>query len=105
LKAWPHPPVLDQYLVALREQLVQRTATLEFIKVLELCQQYSLAEVAQGVAQAMATRSLGADTVAYFLRVGRGGMPLLCPAPLTTAPPCPPVQERDLHQYDLLLRR
>jgi hypothetical protein len=105
LKTWPHPPVLDQYLAALREQLPHRTATLEFLKVLELCRQHSLTEVAQGVGQAMSARSLGADTVAYFIRANTKVTPAMTPEALTTAPPCPPVQDRNLRQYDLLLQR
>jgi hypothetical protein len=105
LKTWPHPPVLDQYLAALREQLPHRAATLEFLKVLELCRQHSLAEVAQGVGQAMSARSLGADTVAYFIRANMKVAPSMTPEALTTAPPCPPVQDRDLCQYDLLLQK
>lgn len=103
-KAWPHPPVLDQYLAALREQLLHRTATLEFLKVLELCHQHSLAQVIGAVEQAMASRSLGSDSVAYFLRADRNGTQATPPS-LATAPSCPVVQERDLGQYDLLLKR
>lgn len=105
LKGWPHPPVLDQYLAALREHLPQRAATLEFLQVLELCSCHPLAEVAQGVGQALAARSLGADTVAYFLNTGQRAMKPPGAAVLVGAPACPQVQDRDLHQYDLLLRR
>ena len=105
LKTWSHPIILDQYLVELRAQLPHRAATLEFVKVLELCSHHSLAEVAQGVEQALETRSLGADTVAYFLSTSRRGVETETTAVLTAAPYCPPLQDRDLHQYDRLLRR
>lgn len=105
LKGWPHPPVLDQYLATLREHLPQRVATLEFIKVLELGSHHSLTQVAQGVAQALAARSLSADTVAHFLNTHQKTMKPPPPAELTEAPACPQVQDRDLSQYDLLLRR
>jgi hypothetical protein len=105
LKTWPHPPVLDQYLAALRQQLPQRAATLEFLKVLEFCGRYSLAQVAQGVEQALAARSLSADTVAYFLNTGGRVMEPPIPMAMAGAPACPQVQDRDLSQYDRLLRR
>jgi transposase len=105
LKGWPHPPVLDQYLAALRGQFPQRVATLEFIKVLELGSHHSLNQVAQGVAQALAARSLSADTVAYFLNTHQRTMKPPPPAVLAEAPACPQVQDQDLSQYDLLLRR
>lgn len=103
-KVWPHPPILDHYLKALRERLPRRTATLKFLEVLELVRSHSLGEVARAVEQALECGSLGPETVRYFLKAG---MSQLClpSAPLTTAPACPQVQERDLAQYDLLLRR
>ena len=80
-------------------------ATLEFIKVLELDSYYSLAQVARGVAQALGARSLRADTVAYFLNTDGRAMKSPPPAVLAEVPACPQVQDRDLSQYDLLLRR
>ncbi|HJW88874.1 MAG TPA: IS21 family transposase, partial [Dehalococcoidia bacterium] len=105
LKMWAHPPILDHYLVQLRDRLPPRAATLEFLRVVELCGLHPLEEVAQAVEQAMGSGSLGGDTVAYFLRAGSS--PAQHPAPLMLAsvPPCPTVQQRDLSQYDLLLRR
>ncbi len=105
LKMWAHPPILDRYLVQLRDRLPPRAATLEFLRVVELCGLHPLEEVAQAVEQAMVSGSLGGDTVAYFLRAGSS--PAQHPAPLMLAsvPPCPTVQQRDLSQYDLLLRR
>jgi transposase len=103
-KTWSHPPVLDRYLETLRERLPHRTATLKFLEVLELARSYPLGEVAHAVEQALDSRSLGVETVRYFLRV-----PLAQPEPATvvlaSAPACPQVQDRDLRQYDLLLRR
>lgn len=105
LKTWAHPPALDRYLAELRERSPHRVATLEFLRVLELCHDYAVEEVARAVERAMASGSFGADTVAYFLRAGQGpGQPLLLTV-LASAPPCPSVQKRDLTQYDLLLRR
>lgn len=105
LKNWPRPPILDQYLAALRDRLPQRVATLEFVRVLELCSRHPLDQVAQGVEQALAARSLSSDTVAYFLNTGQGMTSRPVSAPLTTPPTGPSVQDRDLHQYDLLLGR
>jgi hypothetical protein len=103
-RKWPHPPVLDQYLTALRQRLPQRTATLRFLEVLELMLSHSLGEVAHAVEQALKCGSLGPETVRYFLKAGMRKSPPLS-TPLATAPACPQVQERDLAQYDLLLRR
>jgi len=105
LKMWAHPPILDHYLAQLRDRLPPRAATLEFLRVVELCGLHPLEEVAQAVEQAMVSGSLGGDTVAYFLRAGSS--PAQHPAPLMLAsvPPCPTVQQRDLSQYDLLLKR
>ncbi|MDP3063816.1 MAG: IS21 family transposase [Chloroflexota bacterium] len=105
LKTWVHPPVLDLYLTELRARLPHRAAILDFLRVLELCLAHPLKEVAVAVEQAMASGSLGAETVLYFLRAsGRPGQPIAI-APMTSAPPCPTVQDRDLSQYDRLLRR
>jgi hypothetical protein len=101
LKHWPHPPILDQYLSALRDRLPQRVATLEFVRVLELCSRYPLNQVAQGVEQALLSKSLSSDTVAYFLNTS----PVLTGRPVPIPLAGPSVQERDLRQYDLLLGR
>ena len=103
LKMWDRPPVLDCYLVRLRERLSHRAATLEFLRVMELCVTHSLYEVAAAVEQAMTLGSLGAGTVAYLLRTDR--TPREPAAVLVSAPACPPVQNRDLSQYDLVIRR
>jgi transposase len=105
LKMWDRPAVLDRYLARLREQLSHRMATMEFLQVMELCVDHSLDEVAAAVEQAMTLGSLGASTVAFLLRASRTA---LQPAPagiLTSAPACPPVQDRDLRQYDCFIRR
>ena len=101
LKNWPRPPILDQYLAALRDRLPQRVATLEFVRVLELCSRYPLDQVAQGVEQALLSKSLSSDTVAYVLNTGHAMTSRPVPIPLAG----PSVQERDLRQYDLLLGR
>lgn len=105
LKTWAHPPILDLYMGELRDRLPQRAATLEFLRVLELCRLHSVEEVAKAVEQAMATGSLGADTVAYLLRADHSPTQHPASTMLTSAPSCPVVQGRDLSQYDLLLRR
>jgi hypothetical protein len=105
LKVWPHPPVLDRYLEALRARLPQRAATLQFLDVLELTKNHPLQAVADAVEQALAASSLGADTVAYFLRAKGSATQERRTSVLAKAPPCPAVQGRDLRQYDLLLRR
>ena len=105
LKTWGHPPILDRYLGELRERLPQRAATLEFLRVLELCRTHSMEKVARAVEQAMVAGSLGADTVAYLLRADHGSIQDVGSTMLASAPSCPVVQERDLSQYDLLLRR
>ena len=56
-----------------------------------------------GREQAMTLGSLGAGTVAYLLRANR--TPREPAAVLASAPSCPPVQDRDLSQYDLFIRR
>lgn len=89
LKNWPRPPI------------PQRVATLEFVRVLELCSRYPLNQVAQGVEQALLSKSLSSDTVAYFLNSSRAMTSRPVPIPLAG----PAVQERDLRQYDLLLGR
>jgi hypothetical protein len=105
LKTWAHPPILDHYMGELRDRLPQRAATLEFIRVLELCHTHSLEKVARAVEQAMVAGSLGADTVTYFLRSDNSPTQKPASAMLTSAPSCPVVQGRDLSQYNLLLRR
>ena len=103
LKMWNRPAVLDRYLSRLRDRLSPRTATMEFIRVMELCVNHSLDEVATAVEQAMVLGSLRADTVAYLLRNNR--TPRETVAILTSAPACPTVQDRDLSQYDCFIRR
>ena len=105
LKVWKHPAALDRYLARLRERLPPRAATMEFLRVMELCVDHSLDEVAAAVEQAMASGSLGSGTVAYLLRASQlGGQP--APAMmLALAPACPPVQDRDLRQYDCFIGR
>jgi hypothetical protein len=104
LRMWPRPAVLDHYLAELKERLPQRTASLEFLRVVELCADHSLGEVAVAVEQAMTSGSLGAGTIAFLLRANRtASQPL--PSILASAPACPAVKDRDLHQYDCLLRR
>ena len=105
LKMWTRPAVLDRYLARLRERLSHRVATMEFLRVMEFCINHSRDEVAAAVAQAMTSGSLGSGTVAYLLRANRTS---LQPSPagiLTSAPACPPVQDRDLRQYDCFIRR
>ncbi len=105
LKAWAHPASFDQYLAELRVKLPHRMATLEFLRVVELCRLYPAEAVSAAVEQAMASGSLGTDTVLYFLRASDSLERSVPIAPMSLAPPCPAVQERDLAQYDLLLRR
>jgi len=105
LKMWNRPAVLDRYLSRLRDRLSPRTATMEFIRVMELCVNHSLDEVATAVEQAMVLGSLGADTVAYLLRTNRMARQPVPLAILTSAPACPSVQDRDLSQYDCFIRR
>jgi hypothetical protein len=104
LKMWPRPAVLDHYLAELRERMPHRLASLEFLRVVELCVDHSTSEVAAAVEQAMTSGSLGAGTVSFLLRANRTPFQPLPPI-LATAPACPSVQARDLHQYDCLLRR
>jgi transposase len=104
LKMWPRPAVLDHYLAALKERLPQRSASMEFLRVVELCQSHSTTEVAAAVEQALTLGSLGAGTVSFLLRANRTPFQSL-PSTLATAPACPPVRDRDLHQYDCLIRR
>lgn len=103
LKMWTHPAALDRYLARLRERLSYRAATLEFLRVMELCLTHSLDEVGVAVEKAMTLGSPGAGTVAYLLRASR---PSREPAAMiATAPACPAVQSRDLRQYDCFIRR
>lgn len=104
LKMWPRPAVLDHYLAELRERLPQRTASLEFLRVVELCGSHGVNEVATAVEQAMTSGSLGAGTISFLLRANRTPFQPL-PSVLATAPDCPAVGARDLHQYDCLIRR
>ncbi|MFQ5875217.1 MAG: hypothetical protein ACE5JL_15655 [Dehalococcoidia bacterium] len=55
--------------------------------------------------QALTTGSLAPETVKYLLRSRNSSSQLSFLPLLTSAPACPQVQERDLRQYDLLLRR
>ena len=103
LKMWARPAILDRYLARLRERLSYRAATMEFLRVMELCVTHSLDEVAVAVEQAMTLGSLGAGTVAYLLRAGRSSREPA--AVLASAPTCPAVQSRDLSQYDRFIRR
>ena len=105
LKTWAHPAVLDRYLAELRTRLPHRMATLEFLRVVEFCRLHRLEDVAMAVELAMTSGSLGAETVLYFLRATQGPGRATAPAALASAPPCPTVQDRDLSQYDRLLRR
>jgi len=105
LKTWAHPPILDLYMGELRDRLPQRAATLEFLRVLELCHTHSLEKVARAVEEAMIAGSLGADTVTYLLRSDHSSAQHPASTMLTSAPSCPVVQGRDLSQYNLLLRR
>jgi transposase len=103
LKMWRHPLVFDSYLARLRERLPQREATLEFLRVMELCLAHPPDEVAAAVEKAMTLGSLGAGTVAYLLRSGRA--PWEPAVIMASAPACPAVQTRDLGQYDCFIRR
>ena len=105
LKMWNHPAVLDHYLTRLRQRLPPRAATMEFLRVMELCVDHPLAEVAAATEQAMASGSLGSATVSYLLRASDLARQ---PAPAVTlgiAPACPRVQDRDLRQYDCFIGR
>jgi transposase len=103
LKVWRHPIVFDRYLARLRERLSHRTATLEFLHVMELCLTHSPDEVAAAVDQAITSGSLGSGTVSYLLRTNRSSQEPS--AVLASAPTCPTVQDRDLGQYDRFIRR
>jgi len=105
LKMWNRPAVLDRYLARLRERLSHRMATMEFLRVMELCVDHSLDEVAAAVEQAMTLGSLGAGTIAYLLRANQFACQPIPVAALASAPACPPVQDRDLRQYDCFIRR
>jgi len=105
LKMWPRPAILDRYLSRLRERLSHRAATLEFLRVMELCVTHPVDEVASAVRQAMVSGSLGASTVAYLLRANRMARHPVPAAVLTAAPACPTVWDRDLRQYDCFIRR
>jgi transposase len=105
LKMWTHPAILDRYLARLRERLSYRAATMEFLRVVELCITHSLDEVAAAVEQAMISGSIGAGTVAYLLRANRAERHPVSASLLASAPACPAVQDRDLRQYDCFIRR
>jgi transposase len=105
LKMWNRPAVLDCYLARLRERLSHRMATMEFLRVMELCVDHSLDEVAAAVERAMTSGSLGSGTVAYLLRASRTARQPTPAGILTSAPACPTVQDRDLCQYDCFIRR
>jgi len=103
LKMWNRPAVFDSYLARLRDRLSPRAATMEFLRVMELCVTHSLAEVAGAVEQAMTSGSMGSGTVAYLIRANQT---LREPAGvLASAPVCPAVHDRDLRQYDRFIRR
>lgn len=105
LKMWTRPAVFDSYLARLRERLSPQAATMEFLRVMELCVTYSLDEVAAAVKHAMVSGSLGSSTVDYLLRVNQFTRQPIPAAVLASAPACPQVQDRDLSQYDRFIRR
>ncbi|MGD0855985.1 MAG: IS21 family transposase [Dehalococcoidia bacterium] len=105
LKTWDHSAILDRYLAQLRERLSHRMATVEFLRVMELCLEHPLGEVAAAVEQAMILGSLGISTIAFLLRASQTSFQPLPTGILTSAPVCPPVQGRDLRQYDCFIRR
>jgi len=105
LKMWARPAVFDSYLARLRERLSPRAATMEFLRVMELCVDHSLDEVAAAVKHAMTLGSLGTETVAYLLRANQFARQPVPAAVLASAPACPHVQDRDLSQYDRFIRR
>ena len=105
LKMWPHPAVFDGYLERLRDRLPGRTATIEFLRVVELCRDQPVDEVAAAVEKAITSGSLSADTVAYLVRANRTSADRVPVAVLTSAPACPAVQDRDLRQYDYFIGR
>jgi len=103
LRMWPHPEALDRYLDCLRGRLPYREATMEFMRVMDLCSNHPIDEVAQAVEKAMASGSPGIGTVSYILRSCRQP-----PEPvsfLAAAPGCPVVAARDLSQYDCFIGR
>lgn len=103
LKMWSHPLVLDRYLARLKERLPHREATMEFLRVMELCLTHPLDEVAAAVEQTMTSGSMGSGTVSYLLRAKQSSWEPA--AVLASAPACPAVQDRDLSQYDRFIRR
>jgi len=104
-KMWTHPIILDRYLDLLRERLPHRTATMDFLRVIELCAGHPLDKVAAAVERAMSIGSPGSDTVAYLLRAElMSGQPVPATV-LASAPSCPAVQSRNLSQYDRCIRR
>jgi len=105
LKMWSRPAVLDSYLARLRERLSYRAATMEFLRVVELCVTHSLDEVAMAVEQAITSGSLGSGTVTYLLRANRAARQSVSASVLASAPACPAVQDRDLSHYDCFIRR
>ncbi len=100
-----HPAVFDRYLAELSVKLPQRMATLGFLRVVNLCRLYPVEDVAVAVEQAMASAGLGMETVLDFLRSNDVFDEIASIAPMSSAPPCPSVQERDLARYGLLLGR
>jgi hypothetical protein len=104
-KTWTRPAVLDRYMETLRERLPHRVATVQFLDVLEMLHSHSMEAVVWAVEQALATGSLSPETVKYLLRTRNSSSQLSFLPLLTSAPACPQVQDRDLRQYDLLLRR
>jgi len=103
-KTWSRPPAFDQYLAALRRRLPQRTATLQFLEVLEMTRKHPLSEVTAAVERTIESGSLTPDTVSYFLKTAVACRQFAVPV-LASAPSCPQVQHRDLSQYSLLIGR
>jgi len=104
-KSWRRPAVLDRYLEVLRERLPHRVATVQFLDVLEMLRSHPMEAVVWAVEQTLSTGSVTPETVKYLLRSRNSSSQLSSLPLLTSAPACPQVQDRDLRQYDLLLRR
>ena len=80
-------------------------ATIQFLDVLEMTRSHSVDAVARAVEQALAAGSLAPETVKYLLRTHNSPSQLSFLPLLVSTPACPQVQDRDLRQYDLLVRR
>jgi transposase len=104
-KSWARPAILDRYLEALRERLPHRIATINFLEVLEMTRSHPIDAVARAVEQALAMGSIVPETVKYLLRSRNSPSQLSFLPLLVSTPASPRVQDRDLRQYDLLLRR